>query len=103
MSSMIQEREAQRAASAKSIRPGWAPQALSGWKPKCYKPELKHLIFEATARNKAVPNLRGKQEYVTWLSLNGPDEGDEEGAGTAEGSVHSTSFDENKGSIPRPK
>jgi hypothetical protein len=33
-SSLIQEREVQRATSARSIRPGWEPQALAKWKPK---------------------------------------------------------------------
>ena len=73
-SSMIQEREAQRAASAYSIRPVLEPQALAKWKPKKAKPELKHLKAVADAQNKAVPNLRTTKEYATWLSIHGPQE-----------------------------
>jgi hypothetical protein len=69
---MVQEREAQRAASAHSIRPGWEPQALAKRKPKQAKPELKHLKAVAEARNKAVPNFRTTQEYVIWLSIHDP-------------------------------
>jgi hypothetical protein len=71
---MIQEREAQRAASAYSIRPGWEPQALAKWKPTQAKPELKHLKAVAEARKKAVPNFRTTQEHVSWLSIHDPRE-----------------------------
>ena len=89
-SSVIQERDAQRAASAHSIRPGWEPQALAKWKPKQAKPELKHLKAEAEARNKAVPNFRTTQEYVTWLSFHGPEEAS---AGDNSVVIHVTAFD----------
>ena len=99
-SSVIQERDAQRAASAHSIRPGWEPQALAKWKPKQAKPELKHLKAEAEARNKAVPNFRTTQEYVTWLSFHGPEEAS---AGDNSVVIHVTAFVGLTGSIPRSK
>jgi hypothetical protein len=44
------------------------------------KPELKHLNAVAEAQNKAVPNFRTSQEYVTWLSIHGPQEAGVRGA-----------------------
>jgi hypothetical protein len=87
---VIQKREAQRAASAHSIRPGWEPQALANWKPKQAKPELKHLKAEAEARNKAVPKFRTTQECMTWLSFHGPEEAS---AGDNSVVIHVTAFD----------
>lgn len=98
MSSAHEEREEQRRKAASSIRPGWAPLALSQWKPKKFKPKLEHLKAEAEARNKAVPNFRTTQEYVSWLSLNGPDE---DGTGATDVCENMTIFDEEKGSPTR--
>ena len=47
MSSKQEEICEKRAESARSIRPGWVPQALALWKPKESKPTLHHLQKEA--------------------------------------------------------
>ena len=74
MSSKKEEREENRAAAAASICPGWIVQSLGSWTPRQNKPELKHLRAEAMKRNKNMKELRTAQEYVTWLSRNGPTE-----------------------------
>lgn len=72
MSSKKEEIYEKRAAAAASILPGWDAQSLGSWKPKQDKPEIKHLRLEALNRNPALKELRTSQDYVTWLSLNGP-------------------------------
>ena len=61
-------------AAARSIKPGWNPQALLTWRPKKDKPEKKHLWAVCKERNPALKEnqLRDKQAMVDWLALNGP-------------------------------
>ena len=72
MSSKKEEIAEKRAAAAASIFPGWIVQSLGSWTPKQNKPELKHLRAEALTRNINMKELRTAQDYVTWLSRNGP-------------------------------
>ena len=74
MSSKKEERDEKRAAAAASIFPGWIVQSLGSWTPKQNKPELKHLRAEALTRNINMKDLRTAQDYMTWLSRNGPTE-----------------------------
>jgi hypothetical protein len=78
MSSKKEEIAEKRAAAAASIFPGWIVQSLGSWTPKQNKPELKHLRAEAMKRNINLKELRTAQDYVTWLSRNGPNECDNE-------------------------
>ena len=69
-------------AAARSIKPGWTPQALLTWRPKGDKPEKKHLWAACKERNPALKEnqLRDKQGMVDWLSLNGaPSDADRSG------------------------
>ena len=82
MSSRGEEKEDLRMAAARSIKPGWTPQALLTWRPKGDKPEKKHLWAACKERNPALKEnqLRDKQGMVDWLSLNGaPSDADRSG------------------------
>lgn len=63
-----------RAAAARTIKPGWAPVALTSWYPHKHKPQLNHLITEAQRR---LPGLRCKNwtapKLVEWLTANADD------------------------------
>jgi hypothetical protein len=61
---------------ARRIKPGWVPIPLSKMSPKRYKPRMEHL--EQVARERGLKQkFKIAQEYVDWLSRNGPtDEGE---------------------------
>ena len=99
MSSKKEERDQKRMDSARSIQPGWTPMPLARWNPKEHKPKKGHLKKAAEERNQACPIFRTAQDYVTWLSLNGPD-----GAAAASSVVgtYKQSTGVNDGTVHRP-
>lgn len=65
---------AARVAAARTIKPGWVHIPLTEWKPTKSKPQLEHLMAEATRR---LPTIKCKnwssQKLVHWLSQNADD------------------------------
>ena len=49
-------------------------KSQGSWTLRKDKPKLKHLRAEAIKRNQNLKEFRTAQDYVTWLSRNGPTE-----------------------------